>query len=555
MHQLTIQQTFDLALQHQNAGRLQRAEQLYRQVLVREPEHIDALHNLGAIAHRVGRNDVAVNLLRRAVALRPDLPGTHVTLGLALKDHGQIDEAIAAYREAISLKPGLPEAHNNLGIALSAKEQFDEAIVAYQHAIALRADYGEAYCNLGNAMKDQERFGEAIAAYRAAIARRPGLAEAHYNLGIALMNQRQLDDAIIAYQNAIARKPNFPEAYGNLGNALRDKGLIDQAIEVYRRAIALQPEFAQAHTNLAFALLLRGDFRQGWEEYEWRWEWKEFPLTSSKFVQPQWDGSDPGNRTILLHPEQGLGDTIQFIRYATLVSERGGKVIFCCHPELWRLLQGFPGIEKCVRPGEMFPRFDFHCPLLSLPRAFQTTLESIPAKVPYLCLDPKLVELWQNRLAACSRGFKVGLVWAGSPRKQNDRHRSMKLADLVPLMQLPGARFFSLQKGAAAAQVRTLPEGTELADWTTELTDFADTAALIANLDLVISVDTAVAHLAGAMGKAVWTLLPFAPDWRWLLNRDDSPWYPTMRLFRQPSAGDWAAVIARVVDAMRHHLG
>jgi len=409
----------------------------------------------------------------------------------------------------------------------------------------------ESQLALGNALRDDGQIDQAIAAFRQAIVLNPKFAEAYGNLGAALQHQGQLEESAAAFRQALAINPNLAHGHSNLGTVLEAQGQMDLAIAAYRQGIAVQRDSPIAHHNLALALLLLGDFRQGWEEYEWRWKCKDFPSNRLNFPQPQWDGSNLNGRTILLYPEQGLGDTIQFVRYVPLVAERGGKVIFGNRALMERLLQSIPGVEKWVAPGEALPPFDLHCPLLSLARAFGTTLESIPASVPYLFPDAKLRESWRTRLTAYPAELRVGLAWAGRPTHKNNRNRSMNLADLAPLLRLPGVRFISLQKGEAAAQATTLPEEERLVDWTQELQDFADTAALIANLDLVISVDTAVAHLAGAMGKPVWTLLPFAPDWRWLLHRDDSPWYPTMRLFRQRSPGDWRSVIDRVAEAMK----
>jgi len=298
-------------------------------------------------------------------------------------------------------------------------------------------------------------------------------------------------------------------------------------------------------------LLLQGDFKRGWQEHEWRWKCRDYPSPQRNFAQPLWDGSALERRTLLLHTEQGLGDAIQFIRYLPLVAQRGGKIIIECQAELRRLFQTM--LEKCpiVVRGDPLPAFDLHCPLLSLPLIFGTTLENIPQTVPYLHADAQDVKKWRERLDEHSPHLKMGLVWAGSPTNKNDRSRSIKLQSLAPLGQVPGVRLLSLQKGAAAAEAKTPPMGMELVDYTQELTDFADTAALIANLDLLISVDTAVVHLAGAMGKLVWTLLPFSPDWRWLLERENSPWYPTMRLFRQQVIGDWDNVITRVASALQ----
>ncbi len=463
MAQHTIQQTFHVALQHHQAGRLHDAEQLYRQILEQEPNHADALHHLGMAAGQAGRNDIALELIGRAIAIKPDYPEAHSNFGNALKGNGQVEEAIAAYRRAIALRPSYAEAHGNLGSALNARGQHDEAIAAYRHAIALNSSNPITHYNLGNALKDKGQYDEAIAAYRRAVTFKPDYAEAHFNIGTAQGN----------------------------------RGKVDQAVAAYRRAIALKPNYAEAHWNLALALLARGEFVDGWTEFDWRWECKDLPRKRT-FVQPQWDGSPLAGRTILLHCEQGLGDTIQFIRYAPLVAERGGTVIVGTVPELHRLLQGAPGVARWLNQGETVPPFDVHCPLMSLPAAFGTTLETIPQRVPYLHADTEAAAKWRKELAGDRRRLKVGLAWAGNPTHVNDRNRSISLGALAPLAQVQEVSFFSLQKGEAGKEANDSPPGLSLINRTEELKDFADTAALIANLDLVICVDTAVAHLAGA---------------------------------------------------------
>jgi tetratricopeptide (TPR) repeat protein len=530
-------------------GQLDEAIAACRQAIALRPNYAEAHINLGNALKDKGQLDEAIAAYRRAIALRGNYAEAHSNLGTALRDKGQLDEAIAAYRQAVFLRPNYPEVHNNLGVARKDKGQVEEAIADFRRAIALRPDYAEAHNNLGGVLKTKGQLDEAIASYRQAIRFNPDLTEAHYNLGNALREIAQLNEAIASYRQAIRLKPGFADAHGNLGIALRSNGQLDEAIAAYRQALALSPNLPEAHHNLSLAILARGDFQQGWEEYEWRWKCKDFPPPRN-FAQPQWDGCPLEGRTLLVHTDQGLGDGIQFIRYLPLAAQRGGRIILECHAELQRLFQTIAGRCQIVVRGQPLPAFDLHCPLLSLPRVFRTNLANIPKDVPYLHADVEGAKRWQQRLASHSPMVKVGLAWAGSPIHKNDRDRSMKLARLAPLGQVPGARFFSLQKGEAAAEAKSPPPGMELVDWTQELKDFADTAALIDNLDLVIAVDTAVAHLAGAMGKPVWTLLPFASDWRWLLQRQDSPWYPSMRLFRQPCIGDWDSIIVRVVDTL-----
>ena len=470
----------------------------------------------------------------------------HNNLGVILRNNGRLDEAVAVYRHAISLNPNLPIAYINLGIALTDKGQLDEAIGVCRRAIALNPILPQAHINLGNALSGIGRLDEAIDAVRRAISLQPNYPEAYSNLGEILRENGQIDDAIAAGRQAVALNPKLAGAYDNVGNALRDKGEFEQAAAAFRQAISLDPNLPESHHNLGMLLLLQGNFLPGWKEFEWRRQCRNVSSPRWNFTQPQWDGSDLTNRTIFLYPEQGFGDSIHFIRYVRLIAERGGKAIVACLPELPPLFKNMSGVEKWVTSGESVPSFDFHCPLMSLPLAFGTTFQDIPRSVPYLQVDAQAIELWRRKLAG-ERGFKVGLVWAGSPIPRN---RSMDLATLAPLAQVQGVSFYSLQKGAAAEQTKAAPHGLNLIDRTEELSDFVDTAALISNLDLVISVDTAVAHLAGAMGKPVWTLLSFVSDWAWLLHRQDTPWYPTMRLFRQPAFRDWKSVIDQVIQAL-----
>jgi len=544
---------FNLGNALKDQGHLDQAIAAYRRVLVLKPNYPGTHSNLGAALLAAGQVDQAIAACRQAIILNPKDPGAYGNLGNALRSKGNLDEAIDACRQAIALNPNFPDAYNNLGVALKKHGQLDEAIAAFRQAIVLKPKYAEAHSNLGNALQDKGLWDEAISAYRQAMALKPSYAEAHNNLGTALQVSGYLDEAIAAYRQAMTVRANYAEAHSNLGSALQAKGHLDKAITAFCQAITLKPDYAEAHHNLSLALLVQGDFRQGWEEYEWRWHVAGLRSVRRDFTQPQWDGSPLKGHTILLHSEQGFGDTIQFIRYLPLVAQRGGRVIVECPPELHRLLKAMNANIPFVPRGQSLPNFDVHSPLLSLPKVMGTTLASIPGNVPYLHADAADVALWRNRLAEQSDCKKVGLVWAGSRQHKNDGNRSLKLASLGALSQVPGMCFFSLQKGEASSQATTPPQGMTLIDVSQQLNDFADTAALIANLDLIIAVDTAVAHLAGAMGKPVWTLLPFMPDWRWLLERQDSPWYPTMRLFRQPSIGDWDSVIKQVIAVLINH--
>jgi tetratricopeptide (TPR) repeat protein len=552
MSTLSIQQTFDLAMERHQAGRLAEAEDIYRQIIAQQPNHADALHLLGVIAAQSGRKKNAVELIRRAITINPSAGVYYNNLGQAWLDMGMFEQAINACREALRLNPDFAAACNIMGEALAGLGRSDEAIDSYLQALRLKPDYAEVYNNLGNAFQTQNRLEEAIGAYQIALRLKPDYPEVYNNLGKVLNEKGLTREALENYQAAIRLKPDFAEAHNNLGALRHGQNQFDEAVLAYRRAITLNANFAKAHNNLALTLLTLGDFQHGWEEYEWRW--KSANLSSPRnFAQPQWDGSPLQNRTLFLHAEQGFGDAIQFIRYLPQVAQRGGKIIIECRDDLQRLFWNMPEKYQIVVLGDSLPAFDLHCPLLSLPLVFGTKLDNIPNSVPYLYAIAQDAKSWRQRMEdqlPNTKVSKVGLVWAGSPDNTNDRNRSMKLTTLAPLGQVPGVRFFSLQRGAAAIQSKTPPAGMELIDWAGELKDFADNAALIANLDLVISVDTSMVHLAGAMGKPVWPLLSFVSDWRWLLDREDSPWYPTMRLFRQSVRGDWDSVINRVAEAL-----
>jgi tetratricopeptide (TPR) repeat protein len=508
------------ALEHHQAGRLEQAGKLYRDILVREPENPDALHLLGVIAHQLGQHEHAVELIDRAIRAQPSTPAYYNNLGEALTALTRLDQAIAAYQQAGDLAPDYAETHNNLGIALQMAKREEEAIAAFRRAIQAKPDFAEAHYNLGNALLDTGRPEEAVRAYRAALRLLPEYAQAYNNLGIALVAQLR----------------------------------VDQALQTFDQALDLIPDFAEAHANKGMALLLNGQFAKGWPEHSWRFGCAEQQERSaqSRFSEPEWGGSDFAGKTLLVHAEQGFGDTIQFVRYLPAVKAKGGQVLLACQPELHRLFANLAGVDALLADARDLPvdvGFDTHVSLLELPRLFGTELKSIPQQVPYLSVDVDRVAAWRSRVALGR--FNVGLCWAGRPTHPNDRNRSMTLAAFAPLAGVPGIAFYSLQKGAAAEQLRQPPAGMELIDYSGDLHDFTDTGALVMNLDLVISVDTAPVHVAGALGREVWTLLPFAPDWRWLRDREDSPWYPTMRLFRQPRIGDWKAVMDQVALALQ----
>jgi tetratricopeptide (TPR) repeat protein len=551
---MTLQQQLESAISLHQAGRLAEAEKIYRRILIQQPNHPDALHLLGVVSHQTGQSDAAIDLIQRAIAINPGNAHYHNNLGNALRDKGLSTEAIAAYRNAVQRKPDYPEAHYNLGVALRARGQIDQAIAAYRNALSFNPEFADARNDLGSALREIGSLDEAIATLREAIRLKPDLHKAYNNLANALHETGQLDEAIVALRQAILIKPDIAELHNNLGNILRDRGLLDDAIAALGQSIRLKPEFAEAHYNLGLIYMLKGDFAQAWPEYEWRWRSKGFPSPRGEFVQPRWDGGDLNGRTILLHSEAGFGDTIQFVRYAPMVASRGGKVLLECQAPLLGLMRGLPGVEQLVTTNEPLPHFDVHCPMMNLPLAFGTTMQTIPATVPYLRADPSLIESWRVRLGRADGQLRIGLIWAGNQRFRLDRTRSLNLQQLSPLARVPGIKFFSLQKGPPADQAKTPPEGLQLINLGPDLMNFSDTAAVMSSMDLIISTDTSVAHLAGALARPVWVMLQLMPDWRWHLEREDSPWYPTMRLFRRKNWGDWPEVIERValaLDALR----
>jgi hypothetical protein len=451
--------------------------------------------------------------LGRALELKPDDAGMHYNLGLAWKELGKLDEATASLRRALELKPDFAEAHNNLGNVLKELGRLDEAVACYGRALELKPQYVLARNNLGLALKDQGKLDEAVACFR----------------------------------QTMELKPDFADAHNNLGITLKRLGRLDDAAACFRRALELKPDFADAHGNQALLSLLTGDFSRGWSEYQWRRKTKESDCQD--FPQPLWDGQPLEGRTILLHPEQGLGDVIQFVRYAELVKQRGAAVIVQCPSQLLALLASCAGIDRLVGRGEPLPAFDLQAPLLSLPGIFHTSLADIPAAIPYLSADPGLVEYWRRELDGTD-GFKVGIAWQGSPTNQYDRDRSIPLCFFEPLARCCGVRLLSLQKHWGVEQLQEVAGRFPVIDLGSRLDEasgpFMDTAAVMKNLDLVVTSDTAIAHLAGALGVRVWVALALIPDWRWLLGRGDSPWYPTMRLFRQQRRGDWQGVFNEV---------
>jgi tetratricopeptide (TPR) repeat protein len=572
---------FGLALQQQ--GMVREAIASYDGALALEPNYAEAHNNRGDALRALNRHEEALASLARAVAILPSFAEAHNNRGIALQELGRHEEALASYAQALAHKPAYADAHYNRGNALRELRRFDEAVAAYDAALAQRPDYAEAFNNRANALlalrrpddamasydralalkpdyaeafnnrgvlwQEQKQFAQALADYDKALALLPGCAEAMYNRGNALLALMRFEKALQCYDAALTLKPDYPEALYNRGNALKELRRFDAALDSYGQALALRPDYAEAHWNESYVRLLTGDFARGLSKIEGRWTNAALGLRQRDFVQPLWLGSVPlDGKTILLHADQGLGDAIFFARYVPLLAARGARVIVEVEEPLRALMSGLEGVSACVADGTA-TEFDLHCPMSSLPLAFETRLATIPA-APYLRAPAP--DQWAKRLGPRHRKGRprIGLSWAGNPRHANDRNRSMALDALAPLLDV-AAEFVTLQKDVREGDQATLRKHGRLRDLGPSLRNFSDSAELISQLDLVITVDTSVAHLAGALGAPVWVLLPFAPDWRWLLDRDDSPWYPTARLFRQSEAREWGSVVARVRDALQ----
>jgi hypothetical protein len=577
-----IQAKVQQGLQLHQQGRFADAERVYREVLQHAPTHFDALHLLGVLGLQAGRTENGVELIANAIKQNPNSWGAHNNLGNGLRELGRLDAALASYDRAIALRPDFADAHNNRATVLQNLQRVDEALAGFDTAIKLRPDYAEAHNNRGVVLQELKRLEDARASFDAAIALKQDYAEAynnrgnarkelgdlegatadfdkaiglranyaapHYNRGIVLREGGRFDDALASLDRAIALKQDYAEAYNNRGLVLQELNRPQDAIASFAKAIALMPNDAEAYVNQSVSLLQLGRFEQGWPLYEWRKKLEQ-PFGARSFAQPLWLGRDDlSNRTVFVHWEQGLGDTIQFARFAKLLTARGASVVMSVQEPLYRLLsQMHPGV-RVISQDEVPAAFDYHCPMMSLPLALATTLQTIPAEGPYLFADDAVCKAWNARLPAKTRP-RIGIAWSGGAKHKNDRQRSIDLSTFASLLS-PGVHWISLQNeirdddAAALAQLHQIEQCGE------QLQDFADTAALIDRLDLVIAVDTSVAHLAGAMGKPVWILLPYNADWRWLLERGDSPWYPTARLFRQDSPRSWSNVMTRVRDAV-----
>ena len=530
---------------------LEKAKAYYRQALGVDPSLAEAHYNLGNIFMDQHRYQESADSFLQALAQRPEYIEAQFNLGIALMEQGELRQAIKSFEAAIGLNPQMVAAHYNLGCVYHDLDQLDQAILSYRRALALQPDFVQACNNLGNAYLENNHLTEAELWFKKAIELRPDYADAYYNLGKAMQERQEFETALQCYRKALSLKPDYSKACNNSAKIYHDRGQFLQAQLWYQKALAIRPDYAEARFNLATTQLLTGDFVAGWQGYEWRFRRRDWYRTyPHRFSQPRWDGSPFDGKTVYVHCEQGLGDILQFVRYLPRVKALGGRLVLETIRPMVKLCRRIAAVDQVVEPNkEERPAidFDYYIPLLSLPAVFNTTLDTIPNHIPYLSTTPEDLQRWRSRIS--QKGLRIGLVWAGT---STDPRRACPLAWFTPLTRLKNAFFYGLQKGIAAEQIEVegLPQGMRLTNLGQEFEDFADTAAVIAQMDLVISIDTSVAHLAGAMGKPLWLLLPDIPDWRWLLDRSDSPWYPTARLFRQKRPGDWQPVIQSIADEL-----
>ena len=545
----------DLAAAHYNMGNARQAQgrhdeaiECYSQALRIEPTYVAAWSNLGAACHAVGQRDRACEHYKKALALAPQHVEALNNLGVIHHAGKQYASAVACYQAALAAKPDYLDANVNLGLALKEQGRFDEAIECYQRVIDALPDCAEAHNNLGVVLQSASRRAEAVNAYRRAIELHPMYAEARCNLGALLREEAALEEAVAQFREAIVLQPKLVEAHVGLGDSLSDLNEPAASMKAYDQAIEVAPDHAEARFSRSLALLRSADFEQGWHEFEWRW--KTAQLNDRELPVPQWDGNALEGRTILIHAEQGIGDTFQFIRYLPFVKHKGGHVVFACAERLHPLLRNAAGIDEVVSFDRPLPTCDCHAPLLALPRLFRTTLEAIPAETPYLRAEDARVEHWREQLGE-AQTTRIGVCWKGNPDHRRNHLRSFAVEHLSRLAAVPDVTLISLQRPDDSAENQADGQAIIQFPQLDHAGAFLDSAAIITNLDLVITCDTSIAHLAGALGTRTWVALDSAADWRWLAQREDSPWYPTMRLFRQTRLGEWDGVFQRMAAQLQ----
>jgi tetratricopeptide (TPR) repeat protein len=532
-------------------GEFDEAAEAYRAGLRKTPDEAALHYALGAALYASGCKEGAAAAYRQALRLRPNFPEVLLNLGNLHYDAGDFPAAAVCCRKALALRPTYARAWCNLGNALQMLGGAREATRCYERTLGLSPSTVAAQHNLGNAWMARRDFRKAEECFRRTLAADESRAEHHNSLGNALFQQRRNAEAEACYRKALELQPDYSFAHTNLANVLMRSADRTAMIRHYERALELDPASPGGHYNLALAYLRQGRYREGWIHHEWRWDFRELKLRRREFASPQWKGEPLHGQAILLHAEQGLGDTLQFARYAPLVAERGGRVILEVQPRLVRLLRGLPGVCQVVGRGEPLPDSAWQCPLMSLPLAFGTTTDTVPLRIPYVTADASEIRTMRERWP--SHGLRVGVAWAGNPQHRSDEQRSMPLRALLPLAEVPGIHWISLQKGPACVQMQPLAGKFPLLDASSACRDLAETAALAATLDLVISVDTSIAHLAGAMGIPLWVVLPHLADWRWMDEGEHCAWYPTARLFRQTKDGDWSDPVLRMEEELQEH--
>jgi tetratricopeptide (TPR) repeat protein len=590
---LTIKPSFAEALNNRGSvlaalGRHAEALASYDRALAIEPRYAEALYNRGAALHRLGRPEKALASYESLLRIRPGHADTLLARGIVLAGLGRYQEALASYNQVLAVRPGDAEAFNSRGVALSELKRYAESLSDFDSALATRPSYPEALNNRGVALTALKRYDEALASYAKALALRPDYAEAHYNRAVALDEMKQPEEALASCEEALRRRPDYPEALINRGIALDELGRHQEAVESYERVLALKPghtealnnrgtalmdlerfdaalasyeeaiatnpDHVESHWNRSVLLIRLGRFEPGWQEYEWRRRREAW--VERHFDGPEWTGTSAARR-VLVYAEQGLGDTIQFARFARTLAARGREAILEVQPGLKTLLGSLCGVTVVGR-GEPLPPFDAHVPLMSLPHVLGATESDLAAHVPYLAAEPPRTEKWAARLPR-DKSFKVGIAWQGNPGAPGDKGRSIPLAAFAPLGRVPGVRLISLQKRDGIEQLADRPQGMSIdilgADFDDGADAFLDTAAVMMNLDLIVTSDTAIVHLAGALARPVWMPLKLVPDWRWMAEREDTPWYPTARLFRQTRRGCWEDVFVRIASELAQLVG
>ena len=538
------------AIESIQRGKFEKAEKILLQITSRDPKNFDANHMLGVVSTELNKFEQAEKFFKTSLSINARYPSLYKNYGFFLTRAQQFDKAIEQFNIALRLLPNFALVYSDRGNALEKLQRLDEAIADYNRAIALAPGIFGFYHNRGNAFLGKKQFSQALSDFKRAIELNPNFADAYCGHGDVLAVLKRHEEALAAYEKALALKPDLAEAWLGRGNVFRELKRFDDAFAAYDRALALEPACAQAHYNEGLLRLSLGEMELGWIKCEYRWEVQQFRTGKRNFFQPLWLGdSDIREKIILLHAEQGLGDTLLACRYIPKVAALGAKVILEVQPTLKSLLMGLDGVSMLIGRGDAIPHFDVQCPLMSLPLAFAATIATIPSMVPYITVLKDAVEKWRAKLS--TQKLKVGIAWAGNPDFGGDRDRSILLKNILPVTRIDGIEFFSLQKDLREGDEEVLNANPGIVRVDDEINDFRDTAAIMMGLDLLISSDTSVVNLAGALGRPVWVLLSSMPDWRWLLDRNDSPWYPTARLFRQANAGDWTTVVEDVCTALR----